>query len=161
MVASTCQTLGHAYPALCRWRVDRADVILDPRSSLLALRPGGNQVVRTSLRYYTSVRLVRRVHAGCTAFRLFPQVCRRFRRRRPGGLPVPVHRVSTRARALRLRGAVRRLAFIAAVPVAFAVCYQLGAPELFFRSSITPPTYAPVYASMAASRRATQDSGSG
>ena len=51
--------------------------------------------------------------------------------------------------------------FIAAVHGAFAVCYQLGAPELFFRSSITRPTYAPVYASMAASRPATQDSGSG
>jgi hypothetical protein len=72
-----------------------------------------------------------------------------------------VHVVSTRARTLRLRGAVRRLAFIAAVHVAFAVRYQLGAPGLFFRSSIARPTYAPVYASMTASRRATQDSGSG
>ena len=106
-----CQTLGHAYPALCRWRVDRAGVLLDPRSSLFALRPGWYQVVRTSLRYYTSVRLLRCVHAGCTALRLFPPVCRRFRRSRPGGLPVPVHGVSKRARALRLRGTVRRLAF--------------------------------------------------
>ena len=156
-----CQTLGHPFPVLCRTGVGRAGVLLDPRSSLLALRLGLRLVVRATLRYYTSVRLLRRVHAGGTALRLFPPVCRRFRRRRPGGLPVPMHRVSKRARALRLRGAVRRLAFIAAVHVAFAVCYQLGAPELFFRSSITRPTYAPVYASMAASRRATQDSGSG
>ena len=49
----------------------------------------------------------------------------------------------------------------AAVRVAFAVCYRLGVPEFFFRSSITRPTYAPVYASMAASRHTTQDSGSG
>ena len=111
--------------------------------------------------HYTSVRLLRCVHAGCAAFRLFPPVCSRFRFRRPGGLPVPVHEVSKRARALRLRGAVRRLACIAAVHVAFAVRYQLGAPDFFFRSSITRPTYAPVYASMAASRHATQDSGSG
>jgi hypothetical protein len=111
--------------------------------------------------HYTSVRPLRRVHAGCTAFCLFPPVCRRFRHRHPGGLPVPVHEVSRRARVLRLRGAVRQLASTAAVHVAFTVRYQLGAPDSFFRSSITRPTYAPVYASMAASRPTTQDSGSG
>jgi hypothetical protein len=82
-------------------------------------------------------------------------------RRSPGSCGPRGHPVSKRARALRLRGAVRRLACIAAAQVAFAVRYQLGAPDFFFRSSITRPTYAPVYASMAASRRATQDSGSG
>jgi hypothetical protein len=156
-----CQTLGHLFPVLCRAGVGRAGVLLDPRSSLPALRLSLRLVVRATLWYYTSVRLLRCVHAGGSAFGLFPPVCRRCRRRRPGGLPVPVHRVSKRARALRLRGAVRRLALFAAVHVAFAVCHQLGAPELFFRSSITRPTYAPVYASMAASRPATQDSGSG
>src|SRR2546425_6107202 len=155
------QTLGHSFPALGRTCVGRTDVLLDPRSSLLALRLGLRLVVRAILRYYTSVRLLRCVHAGRAAFRLLPPVCRLFRHRRPGGLPVPVHEVSKRARALRLRGAVRRLAFIAAVHVAFAVRYQLGAPDFFFRSSITRPTYAPVYASMAASRHTTQDSESG
>src|SRR5258707_143083 len=115
-------------PVLCRTGVGRAGVLLDPRSSLLALRLGLRLVVRATLWYFTSVRLLRCVGGGCLVGPFFPPVCRRFRRRRPGGLPVPVQGVSKRARALRLRGTVRRLAFIAAVHGAFAVCYQLGAP---------------------------------
>ena len=121
-----CQTLGHPFPVLCRTGVGRAGVLLDPRSSLLALRLGLRLVVRATLRYFTSVRLLRRVHAGCTAFRLFPPVCRRFRRRHPGGLPVPVHRVSKRARALRLRGAVRRLAFYRRRPCGLRCLLSVG-----------------------------------
>jgi hypothetical protein len=54
-----------------------------------------------------------------------------------GGLPVPVHGVSRRARVPGLHGVVRRLAFTAAGHVAIIVRYQLGTPDLFFRSSIT------------------------
>src|SRR6202022_801298 len=52
-----CQTLGHPFPVLCRTGVGRAGVLLDPRSSLLALRLGLRLVVRATLRYFTSVRL--------------------------------------------------------------------------------------------------------
>ena len=44
----------------------------------------GHPIVPATLRYFTSVRRLQCVHAGGTAFRLFPPVCRRFRRRRPG-----------------------------------------------------------------------------
>ena len=67
-----------------------------------------------------------------------------------------MHELSWRARVLRLRGAVRRLAFIATVHVAFAVRYQLGAPNFFFHSSITRPASAPClrFASRLAARHA-------
>jgi len=37
-LSHACQNLGHALPVLCRTRVGRAGVLLDPRSSLPALR---------------------------------------------------------------------------------------------------------------------------
>ena len=114
-------------------------VLLGPRPSLPALRQELTPLVRAVPGYYAAVRLLRNVHASRTAIGLCSPVYSGFPCRHSGGLPVPMHEVSRRARALRLRGAVQRLAYFAAVPVAFAVRYQLGAPDFFFHSSIPRP----------------------
>src|ERR1700684_2766647 len=42
----TAQSLGHPFPALCRWSVGRSDVLLGPRPSLPHLRRGYSLFVR-------------------------------------------------------------------------------------------------------------------
>src|SRR6516225_8610228 len=93
----TAQSLGHSYPALCRARVGRNDVLLGPRPSLPNLRGGLLPFVRLVHRYYSAVRLLRRVHARIVALRLRGPVSTLIEPRRPGDLPVLVHVVSQRA----------------------------------------------------------------
>jgi len=81
--------------------------------------------------------------------------------RQPGGLPVLVQVASRRAWALRLRRADEPLASHAACRVAFPLEGRGRHPEGNFRSSITPPADALVYASDVTSRCRPQDSGSG
>src|SRR3984957_15375684 len=104
----TAQPMGHTSPALRRSRVRLRDVLLDPRSSLPNLRQRLPALVRLAHRYYTEVRLLRRVHVRRLATGLSGPAS--YCIWRNGGLPVLVHEVSQRARGLRLRGTRRRLA---------------------------------------------------
>src|SRR6516162_5672172 len=80
----TAQSLGHSFPALCRARVGRNDVLLGPRPSLPNLRGGLLPFVRLVHRYYSAVRLLRRVHARLVAQRLRGPVSILLGPRRPG-----------------------------------------------------------------------------
>src|SRR5258707_1863157 len=104
-LAHTAQSLGHSFPALCRARVGRSDVLLGPRPSLPCLRRGMLLVVRQVHRYYGAVRLLQSVPVRCTANRLFGLVSIFVQSRSSRGLAVLVHVVSQRARVLRLRRA--------------------------------------------------------
>ena len=82
--------------------------------------------------------------------------------RRAGDLPVLVHVVSQRARVLRLRRTDSPLAInvVAVLPSSYSEWSRH--PDLrAFRSSISPPTDASVYASRNTSRCPLQDSRSG
>src|SRR5450759_921317 len=94
--AHTRQPLGYASPALFRVRAGLMSVLLDQRPSLLTLRQRFSVLVRMIHRYYTAVRLLDDVHAGCVAiaFSRRPAVFVPNRHRR--GLPVLVHEVSRR-----------------------------------------------------------------
>ena len=104
----TAQPVGHACSALRRSRVRLRDVLPDLRSSLPSLRLRLPALVRLVHRYYTEVRLLRRVHVRCSATGLSGPAS--YCVWHNGGLPVLVHEVSQRARGLRLRGTRRRLA---------------------------------------------------
>src|ERR1017187_1303947 len=108
--AHTLQPLGHANLALCRVRAGLTGVLLDQRSSLLALRRRFPVIVRAIHWYYTAVRLLEDVHVGCTAvaFSHRPDCVVHFRYLR--GLPVLMRGVSRRAWGLRLRGTGPELA---------------------------------------------------
>jgi hypothetical protein len=75
------------------------ELLLGLRASLPSLRRESSPLVRAVHRYCPTVRLLPGVHAGRTAC-LLPPVCSGFPCRRLGGLPVLVHEVSRRARAL-------------------------------------------------------------
>jgi hypothetical protein len=83
------QTLGHPFPVLWRmvWVRLAFSLIRGLPSSLSASACASlfERLFGTSPRSDSSVC----VHAGCMAWRLFPPVCHRFQRRRPGGLPGP------------------------------------------------------------------------
>src|SRR5437868_11099448 len=98
----TAQSLGHAFPALCRAHVRSSDVLLNLCPSLPDLRGGLHLFVRLVHRYYGTVRLLLHVHVRRSVYGLRGPVliCRP---RRIGDLPVLVHVVSQRARVLRLR----------------------------------------------------------
>ncbi len=152
--AYAVQPLGHSFPALGRTRVGLFDVLLGLRSSLHNLRRGC-PFVRLFHGYYNAVRLLAGVHVRLVAFHLPGPVCCLLRRRQRG-LPVLVHVVSRRAWALRLRRTQPWLAILSpSASVAFPLTLQGRHPVLDFRSSITRPTDASVYASPAASRRLT------
>src|ERR1700674_2071544 len=104
-LSHTAQSLGHSFPALCRARVGRSDVLLGPRTSLPNLRQEWLPFVRLVHRYYRAVRLLRSVHARILVLGLRGPVSILIGPRRPGDLPVLVHVVSQRAWVLRLRGA--------------------------------------------------------
>ena len=93
----TAQSLGHSFPALCRARVGRNDVLLGPHPSLPNLRQRLLPFVRLVHGYFGAVRLLRRVHARLVALRLRGPVSILLGPRRPGDLPVLVHVVSQRA----------------------------------------------------------------
>src|SRR5215510_16556716 len=156
--AHTAQSLGHAFPALCRAHVRLNDVLLSLRPSLPSLRGRLPFVVRLVHRYYSAVRLLLNVHARRSVYGLRGPVLI-FRPRRAGDLPVLVHVVSQRARVLRLRRTGWPLASNATNRVAFPVTSEGRHPETaVFRSSIARPTDTSVYASSATSRCHPQDS---
>src|ERR1035437_3316010 len=149
-LAHTREALGHAFSAQRRRRVCSPDVLLGPRSSLPGLRRNLRFVVRLAHRYYAAVRLLLCVHVRLAAMGLRGPACRQ--RRRTGGLPVLMHIVSRRARGLRLRRILFRLAIYGGIDVAFPIDKQGRHPGLGFRSSIARPTDASVYAWTAPSR---------
>ena len=69
-LAHTRQTLGHAAPVLCRWRVALAGVLLGSRPSLHHLRRGLRLFVRRLHRYYGAIRLLSGVHVRRAALGL-------------------------------------------------------------------------------------------
>jgi hypothetical protein len=97
----------HCVGGMCCWRTFSLVPGLPSRLSAV----GCPSLVRTLHRYYAQVRLLARAPVGRAAVAFSHRSAARRRDRCQPGLPVPVHRVSKRARALRLRGAVRRLAF--------------------------------------------------
>src|ERR1700758_4431915 len=105
----TAQSLGHAFPALCRGHVGLNDVLLDLCPSLPNLRRGLRFFVRLVHRYYGTVRLLLYVRVRRSVFGLRGPVLI-FRPRRTGDLPVLVHVVSQRAQVLRLRRTEQPLA---------------------------------------------------
>src|SRR5579864_7184773 len=155
--AHTCQSLGHACPALCRARVGLIGVFLDQRPSLPTLRGPACVFVRTVHRYYAVVRLLHDVRAGLAAMAFTRQPA--VFRRRHGGLPVLVHEVSRRALGSTTTGDCSETRAPASAHVAFHIPYSVGIPIAPFRSSITQPTDTPVYASSFTSRCPTQNSG--
>src|SRR5215475_16088614 len=101
-LSHTVQSLGHAFPALCRAHVELNDVLLSLRPSLPSLRRRLPFIVRLVHWYYGAVRLLLCVHVRRSVYGLRgPALV--FRPRRAGDLPVLVHVVSQRARVLRLR----------------------------------------------------------
>jgi hypothetical protein len=98
----TVQSLGHAFPALCRAHVRWNDVLPGLRPSLPNLRGRLPFLVRLVHRYYGAVRLLLYVHVRRSVYGLRGPVLI-TRPRRAGDLPVLVHVVSQRARVLRLR----------------------------------------------------------
>src|SRR5262245_56782154 len=101
-LSHSAQSLGHAFPALCRDHVRLNDVLRSLRPSLPSLRRKLPFVVRLVHRYYGSVRLLLNVHVRRSVCGLRGPVLI-FRPRCPGDLPVLVHLVSQLSRILRLR----------------------------------------------------------
>src|SRR5712692_9957972 len=98
----TGQSLGHAFPTLCRAHVRLTDVLLSLCPSLPGLRGKLPFVVRLVPCYYGIVRLLLNVRVRLSVYGLRGPVFI-ARPRRAGDLPVLVHVVSQRARVLRLR----------------------------------------------------------
>jgi hypothetical protein len=94
--AHAAQSLGHPFPALCRFSAGLLDVLLGLPPSLHCLRRRFPLFVRLFHRYYSAVRLLPSVHVCIAGLRLHRPVC--IFGRRTGGLPVLVHVVSRRAR---------------------------------------------------------------
>ena len=154
----TVQSLGHAFPALCRAHVGLNDVLLSLCPSLPGLRGKLPFLVRLVHRYYGTVRLLLYVHVRRSVYGLRGPVLF-FRPRRTGDLPVLVHVVSQRARVLRLRRTNNPLAIsvVAVLPSSLPERSRHPVPSAF-RSSIARPTDTPVYASSDISRYRLQDS---
>ena len=66
----TVQSLGHAFPALCREHAWLSDVLLHLRPSLPNLRRSLPSFVRLVHRYYGAVRLLQHVHVRRSAYGL-------------------------------------------------------------------------------------------
>src|SRR5450631_407918 len=74
--AHTRQSLGHTFPALCRWCAGLMSVLLGQRPSLHALRQRFPIIVRALHWYYAAVRPLRDVHVGLLVCSLRPPACR-------------------------------------------------------------------------------------
>jgi len=149
----TAHSLGHAYPALRRARARSGDVLLGLYPFLPDFRRRSLSRVQPVHRDSGAVRPLQAVHGRRTAFRLRGPVSVEDDPRQPGGLPVLGPVASRRAWVLRLRRADEPLASQVAHRVAFPLGGRGRRPGGDFRSSITPPADALVYASGLASRR--------
>jgi hypothetical protein len=140
---------GHAYPPLSPVRAPQAG----RPPSLHRLRRRYFGLVRLLLWYYGAVRLPENVHTRRAAkglLRPFRSTARLIIARHSGslrGLPVSVHRVSTHARGLRLRGVLRRFAGNAVPGVAFPLAIRGGTPEEVISELDSWPMCGPVDAS--------------
>ena len=110
---------------------------------------------------YATVRLPTGVHVGLLAHDLLQPARRGFRDGRRWGLPVLARGVSMHAWGLRLRGVLRALAIAHPSVLPSAMRNDVGTPVAIISQLNTLPACAPVNASMAASRLAMHDSGSG
>ncbi len=155
----TEQAARLAGPALRPGRGRLLDVLLGRPPSLQALRRRLPVLVRALRRYYATVRLPTDVHAGLRTHALL-QPSRRGDGRR-WGLPVLARGVSRHAWGLGLRRVPTRLALASRAVWPSASWYGVGTPDAIISQLNTLPAGAPVNASMAASRLATHDSGSG
>src|SRR5271170_5211004 len=101
-LSHTAQSLGHAFPTLCRAHARLNDVLLSLCPSLPNLRRRLPFFVRLVHGYYGTVRLLLYVRVRRSVYGLRgPALI--VRPRRAGDLPVLVHVVSQRAWVLRLR----------------------------------------------------------
>jgi hypothetical protein len=120
------------------------DVLLHLRPFLPNLRSSLRCLVRMVHRYYGTVRLLQHVHVRRSVYGLRGPAFANCRRR-AGDLPVLVHVVSQRARALRLRRSGQPLAFDATAVLPSSNSEGSRHPDLpAFRSSIARPTVASV-----------------
>ena len=101
------------------------------------------------------------VHVGLPAHGLLQPARRNFRDGHRRGLPVLARGVSMHAWGLRLRRVLRMLAITHPSVLPSAMLNDVGTPVAIISQLNTRPACAPVNASMAASRFATHDSGSG
>src|SRR5881296_2877749 len=157
----TEQVAQLADPALSPGRGRLHDVLFGRLPSLHALRRQLPTVVRTLRRYYAPVRLPTGVHVGLLAQGLLQPARRLFCGGRRWGLPVLARGVSMHAWGLRLRGVLRMLARAHPSVLPCAMRNDVGTPVAIISQLNTLPACAPVNASMAASRLAMHDSGSG
>src|SRR5271170_2295322 len=111
--------------------------------------------------YYATVRLPTDVHVGLRAQGLLQPARRIFPGGHRGGLPVLARGVSIHAWGLRLRRGPRILAIAHPPILPSAMQNDVGTLVAIISQLNTRPACAPVNASMAASRLATHDSGSG
>jgi len=148
-------------PALSQEHVRSNDVLLQLHPSLPNLRKKSPSLVRPVHRYYGAVRLLQHVHVRRTASGLHGPAFAYSE----GVLEISRFSCmlfSWRARALRLRRTGQPLANDAAAVLPSSYSEGSRHPVLpAFRSSITPPTNASVYASSDTSRSHPQDSRSG
>ena len=159
-LAHTAQSLGHAFPALCRGHVGLSDVLLGlrafpprPPPKVAPLCSAGSSVLRRSPTPPRRSRPPFGLWPSRTGLDLVDQDA-------PGGLPVLVHVVSQRARVLRLRRTDQPLAISAACRCCLPPLAERSRhPDpSAFRSSIARPTDTSVYASADTSRCHPQDS---
>jgi len=127
-------------PAQSQEHVWLNDVLLQLRPFLPGLRRKLSSLVRSVHRYYGAVRLLQHVHVRRSVYGLRGPAFA-YSRRRAGDLPVLVHVVSQRARALRLRRTEPPLAITRLSVLPSSSSEWSRHPDLpAFRSSITPPT---------------------
>ena len=157
----TVQVAQLAGPALSPGRGRLPDVLLGRSPSLHALRRCLLTLVRTLRRYYATVRLPTDVHVGLRAHGLLQPARRIFPDGHRWGLPVLARGVSMHAWGLRLRRVLRILAMAHPPVLPSAMRNDVGTLVAIISQLNTLPACAPVNASMAASRLATHDSGSG
>src|SRR5277367_3264729 len=157
----TAQDAQLAGPALGPGRGRLLDVLLGRPPSLHALRGCLLTLVRALRRYYATVRLPTDVHVGLRAQGLLQPARRIFPGGHRGGLPVLARGVSIHAWGLRLRRGLRILAIAHPPILPSAMQNDVGTLVAIISQLNTRPACAPVNASMAASRLATHDSGSG
>jgi len=150
------QPLGHAFPALCRARVGRVNLLLDPRPSLLLLRRRSSVLVRrfisTMPRSDSSETYIRAVRPKPSPVGLLTAPAST---RSPGSRAVSIEACL----GLRLRRTVRELALPLPSVLPSAQSDSVGVLIAVFRSSYPAHLFPSFYASRHASRHTAQNSG--